>query len=144
MRLPIARTLEETNSSLKKELDKVKATAELYEKEKKGYPDLHLRMEDLVTETNTKTRTIDELKLRPRLHGGQEVRELIQKYDRAWYTAAGGWGVVLLLALGLLTLLSAAFQGGRRTRPRPHLGRRSHSQDPLKIEHVHRKLSRPR
>jgi hypothetical protein len=27
---------------------------------------------------------------------------LLQKYDRAWYTAVAGWGFALILALGLL------------------------------------------
>jgi proteasome lid subunit RPN8/RPN11 len=96
------RTLDEANGKLRAELDGEKTTAQKYEKDAKEAPKLRDRVDALETENQRLGRKLAEQEEALDTPAGRKAITLLRRYDRAWYVAVAGWGVALLLALGLL------------------------------------------
>ncbi|MHC5540409.1 Mov34/MPN/PAD-1 family protein [Singulisphaera rosea] len=100
-----SRALFGENLKLKEELGKSKVVVEAYNAAKKDYPDLQTRLSKINRDSETQEAEIARLKRLLDTVEGHQAEELVRRYDLAWYVAAGGWGVAVLLVLGLLTLL---------------------------------------
>ena len=97
-----ARELEESNKGLHTELDAATKLAKANEKNAKDAPLLHARVEELVESSREQARKLAEQA--ELLDAADTVKGalLLRKYEWAWYAAVAGWGIGLLLALGLI------------------------------------------
>ena len=100
-----ARELEETNNRLLTDLDAATKLAKANEKEAKDAPLLHARVEKLVESSRDQARKLAEQEALLDATDTEKGALLLRKYERAWYAAVAGWGVGLLLALGLVATI---------------------------------------
>jgi proteasome lid subunit RPN8/RPN11 len=96
------RALEKKNVELTKDLGDATTLAQSYEKDAKETLELRHRVTDLAAKAEDQALRLAEQGEVIDTIEGRRARDLIRRYDRAWYTAAAGWGVALLLALGLV------------------------------------------
>jgi len=83
------------NAKLKKELD----LAKTFESDAKEVARLREKLAELETENkklDSKLAVQQEV-----LEAAREPKRMVRQYNRAWYTAAAGWGFAAVLALGL-------------------------------------------
>jgi proteasome lid subunit RPN8/RPN11/tetrahydromethanopterin S-methyltransferase subunit B len=95
------RGLEGANDTLKSELALANSRANQYEKDAVEASRLRDRVETLEIETARQARKLAENEDLLDTPPAKKVVELAHSYDRAWYTAAAGWAMAALLALGL-------------------------------------------
>lgn len=101
-----SRQLEVANLKLSKDYESAKKIVAQYNEEKKKSPDLLSRLEFLEDAVKTKAQTIREKDaILETVKDADKVEALINRYHRTWYTAAAGWGLFLVAALGLFTML---------------------------------------
>lgn len=121
-----ARGLEESNKRLLTELDAASKLAKANEKEAKDAPLLHARVEKLVASTRDQARKLAEQEELIDASDTEAGALLLRKYERAWYAAIAGWGVGLLLALGLVATIlfqqsdAEPGSGPKADEPPPH------------------------
>lgn len=98
--------LEANLLKLTKEFETAKKTVERYNEEKKGSPDLLSRLAFLEDAVKSKAQTIREKDtILETVKDADKIEALINSYQRTWYTAAAGWGLFLVTALGFFTML---------------------------------------
>ncbi|SIO64845.1 Proteasome lid subunit RPN8/RPN11, contains Jab1/MPN metalloenzyme (JAMM) motif [Singulisphaera sp. GP187] len=98
--------LEADNLKLTKEYASAKKTVAKYNEERKTSPDLLGRLAFLEDALKTKAQAITEKDaILETVKDAEKVEALIHSYHRTWYTAAAGWGLFLVTALGLFTLI---------------------------------------
>jgi hypothetical protein len=107
------RDVEEVNNHLKEDLGAASKLADRYEKDAKDAPKLREKLAALESDYQAQKRKLADAERVAETVEGKKTGELLRRYDRVWYVAVGGWGVALVLALGLL----AAF--GLRPLPEP-------------------------
>jgi hypothetical protein len=91
-------TLEVTNDKLKDEL----GHALKYEKDAKDAAALREKVAALESDNSRQAQKLAKQEEVLDTVEGRKAQDLLRRYDRAWYAAVAGWGVALLLALGLL------------------------------------------
>jgi proteasome lid subunit RPN8/RPN11 len=101
-----ARALEAKVKSLDKDLAEAQKLEDSYKQARKDNNDLPSRIPDLVRSFEERGKKIEELNVLLDNTPGEKVRELFKKYDRAWYAAAVGWVIAILLGLGMLAFLT--------------------------------------
>ncbi len=97
-----AGALEESNKLLLAKLEAADKLAKANEKEAKDAPLLHERVEKLVARSRDQARKLADQEALLDAADTEKGAVLLRKYERAWYAAIAGWGVGLLLALGLV------------------------------------------
>ena len=101
-----SKRLEADNLKLTKSYESAKKTVDQYNEEKKSSPDLLGRLAFLEDALKTKARTIREKEaVLETVKDADKVEALLNSYHRTWYIAAAGWGLFLVAALGLFTML---------------------------------------
>jgi proteasome lid subunit RPN8/RPN11 len=94
--------LKKGNATLKTDLAAAIAERDEYEKDAKDAPKVRerlIKMEEYAERQAKKAADLDTLLESTE---GKNAAKLLRKYDRTWYLAAGGWGLSILLGLGLL------------------------------------------
>ena len=94
--------LKKGNVELKAKLDDAGQIVALYKEAKRDYKDVPTRIAAFEADSERKAKQIDALERVLDTVEGKKVAVLLRKYDRTWYTALAGWGVGLLVALGVL------------------------------------------
>ena len=97
--------LEETNKRLLADLDTANKLAKANEEEAKDAPLLRDRVEELVESSRDQARKLAEQEALLDALDTKKGAILLRKYERAWYAAVAGWGVGLLLGLGLVATI---------------------------------------
>ncbi len=90
------------NAQLKTDLAAATKKLEQYEKDAKEAPELRVRLSHMEEVAERKDRKVAELDALLETIEGRKAAALLRKYDRAWYAAVAGWGLSLVLSLGLL------------------------------------------
>jgi proteasome lid subunit RPN8/RPN11 len=94
--------LKKGNGELKTDLAAATAKAEEYEKDAKDARELRVRLSRMEDDAERQAKKVAELDTLLETTEGKKAASVLRKYERAWYLAAGGWGVSILLGLGLL------------------------------------------
>jgi proteasome lid subunit RPN8/RPN11 len=90
--------IDDENKRLKADLSHAKT----FEKDAKEVVALRERIDELEGKNDLQSRKLTEQEEILETAEGKKAARLVRLYDRAWYTAVAGWGVALLLTLGLL------------------------------------------
>ena len=76
--------------------------AEKYQKDAKDAPELRTRVVKLESDASKQARKLADQEELLETMEGRKAADILRRYERAWYVAVLGWGVALVLALGLL------------------------------------------
>lgn len=97
--------LKERNAELTANLKKFRDKTEAYEKVAKDPKEYGEKVDKLLSEKEDQKTKIAALEKALDTVEGRRALELINKFDRTWWAAVGGWGMSVLLALGLIVAL---------------------------------------
>lgn len=97
--------LKERNAELTTNLKKFRDKTEAYEKVAKDPKEYGEKVDKLLTEKEDQAAKIVALEKALDTVEGRQAVELNIKYHRTWWVAVGGWGMSVLLALGLVVAL---------------------------------------
>jgi len=99
--------LTENAKILASDLAKNKEIVELFDKQRKDSPNLVARLAKVETELDDKEKLLarKELVLKT-VESAEETEALLERYDKAWYAAAVGWGLLMVTGLGVFTLFN--------------------------------------
>ncbi|HMB05194.1 MAG TPA: Mov34/MPN/PAD-1 family protein [Isosphaeraceae bacterium] len=100
-----AKELHLGNTQLKTDLAVATKKVEQYERDAKEVPELRARLGQMEDVAGRRAKRVAELDALLETIEGRKAAALLRKYDRAWYAAVAGWGLSLLLSLGLLVAL---------------------------------------
>ncbi len=90
----------------REELDRVNKALKAPDAEKADSSDLLTRLYHLQADSDRKTEKLAKYEDMLGTAEGKEAASLYRRYQWNWYLAVAGWGVAVLLALGLLAALS--------------------------------------
>ncbi len=94
--------LKKGNGDLSADLAAATKKLKEYEKDAKDARELRVRLSRMEDEAERQAKKVAELDTLLESTEGKHAAKLLRKYDRTWYLAAGGWGLSILLGLGLL------------------------------------------
>jgi hypothetical protein len=114
-----AKALENSGDKLRTELALANGAAQKYEKDAKEAPKLRERVDTLETENLRQGRKLAEQEDLLDQPAGKKVVELARRHDRVWYIAVAGWGLALMLGLGLVAVFGLKPLPEAETTPAP-------------------------
>ncbi|MDR3638341.1 MAG: Mov34/MPN/PAD-1 family protein [Isosphaeraceae bacterium] len=97
--------LRDKNVELSASVKKLRDKTDAYEKVAKDPKAYSEKVDHLTDENETQAAKIKALEKALDTAEGRRALELLNKYERTWWVAIGGWGLSVLLALGLVAAL---------------------------------------